>query len=356
MSNLVVQTLSVCRNLVVIAGLCLWPFSAHAQGSVSIDQGSTGVGQPRIYLPLVTSNPSGSALHPYTGPPPEDPTWLEYINYFRSQAGLARVADNSAWSQGDWLHARYMVKNDYIGHSEDPGNLWFTVEGDLAARTSNLLASSSHSASDLAAIDGWMRAPFHALGILDPQLFEVGFGSFREQDGGFQMAAGLDVLRGQQDLSPTFPFPIAWPGEGTSVVLTSLSGEYPDPLSSCPGFTAPAGLPIILQLGAGAITPQVASHSFKRGDQELPHCVFDESTYQNPDPSAGSLGRAILNSRDAVVLIPRDPLNPGSTYTVSITVNGVTYQWTLHALGSAAQSQSTAAGQGSGWYFSPPLE
>jgi hypothetical protein len=350
-----IQFTKILVCMMLSLGLVLWPIYGYAQGSHSTDEGATDTGGMKIYLPmLVNMDAANTGSEPYTGPPPENPTWLEYINYYRSLAGLAAVDDNSSWSQGDWLHSRYMVKNDFIGHSEDPGNTWFSSEGDLAARTSNLLASSSHTASDLSAIDGWIQAPFHGVGILDPQLGQVGFGSFREQDGGFQMGAALDVLRGLQDLPDSIQFPIAWPGNGASVPITSHTGEYPNPLSSCSGYSSPAGLPIILQIGAGEITPRVTSHSFKLGNLELPHCVFDETSYNNPDNSAESLGRAILNFRDAIVLIPKDPLIPGNTYSVSVTVNGDSHRWSFSTLDGKSQTQPVLTDTGIDWHFSLP--
>ena len=49
--------------------------------------------------------------------------------------------------------------------------------------------------------------------------------------------------------------------------------------------------------------------------------------YSNPSKlgPAESSGRSILNSRDAVVVIPKAPLRSGARYTVSLTVNGITY-------------------------------
>jgi hypothetical protein len=341
--------------IMIVLALISWPSDIDVQGSSPVDEESAEPYQVKIYLPvLVKLGMENVGLQPYTGPPPENPTWLEYINYLRSVAGLAAVVENPGWSEGDWLHARYMVKNDYIGHSEDSGNFWFTSQGDLAARTSNLLASSSHSATDLAAIAGWFQAPFHGVGILDPQLQQVGFGSFREQDGGYQMGAALDVIRGLDDLPGGIIFPIAWPGNGSSIPLTSFNGEYPNPLSSCPGYSTPAGLPIILQVGAGELSPQVTSHSFRLGNQELSHCVFHESSYSNPDRSAQSLGRAILDSRDAIVLIPEEPLVPGNTYSVSIMVNGDTHQWSFSTTEMNSTNTSRLVDNSAEWEFSSP--
>lgn len=62
--------------------------------------------------------------------------------------------------------------------------------------------------------------------------------------------------------------------------------ESPDPLTSCPGYTAPTGPPIILQLGSFSFVPNVSATSFTQDGAPLEHCVYDETTYQTrtPDP------------------------------------------------------------------------
>jgi len=250
-------------------------------------------------------------------------------------AALPPVTENASWSYGNWLHAHYMVKNDVIQHTEDPSNPWYTPEGLAAAQSSNLAGHHNVNTSDKWAIDAWMQAPFHAVGILDPQLLQVGYGSYREANGGLQMGAGLDVIRGLGHIPPSVEFPIKWPSDGASVPLTLHWGEYPSPLTSCPGYSSPSGLPIILQIGPGNLTPNVTSHLFMQGSTPLEHCVFDETSYSNPDSSQQSLGRGILDSRDAIILIPRNPLTPGASYTVSITVSGKTHTWSFSVSGAA---------------------
>jgi hypothetical protein len=105
----------------------------------------------------------------------------------------------------------------------------------------------------------------------------------------------------------------------------------------------PSGLPIILQIGPGNLTPSVTAHSFIQGTTALEHCVFDETNYTNPDSSTQNTGRNILNSRDAIVLIPRAPLTPGATYTVSITANGQMYAWSF-VVSNTAQANDKVMG------------
>jgi uncharacterized protein YkwD len=328
------------RFLVGLA-LVTWPIYAQAESSPSVEEASNQSGSTSIFLPVVTSNSQGED----PGYQPRDSEWLDHLNYYRELAGLAAVAANPDWDQGAWLHSRYMVKNDYIGHSEDQSNSWYTPEGEAAAKTSNLVVSYSDEVSDIEALDAWMKGPFHNIGIIDPQLQMVGYGSYREQDGGLQMGGALDVLRGLDDLPESVNYPVFWPGEGVKVPLTSFTSEYPDPLSSCNGYSSPAGLPIILQIGAGDERPNVSSHSFKKGNVALDHCVFDENTYSNPNPNAQSLGRAILDMRDAIVLMPRDPLVPGETYKVSMTVNGKNYSWSFSVNTITSQSTPLADGE-----------
>lgn len=269
-----------------------------------------------LHLPLLTNGFQPS------------PSWLSYVNFYRSTAGLSPVSENPEWSAGNRNHAVYMVRNDVIEHDEDPGKPWYTLEGRTAAQNSNLIISFEVQATDEWAIDGFMQAPFHALGMINPRLLQVGYGSYREADGQFEMAAGLDVIRGMSFAAQT-PYPIFWPGNGVSVPLYSYWGEHPDPLSSCPGYNAPSGLPIILQLGPGTLTPIVSASSFTSNGQSLEHCVFDETNYSNGDLVQQNLGRTILNARNAVILIPRQPLAPGSTYSASITAHGQVYYWSF---------------------------
>jgi uncharacterized protein YkwD len=261
---------------------------------------------------------------------PAGDDWLSYTNYYRSLAGLPAVTERAVWSLGAERHARYMVKNDFIGHTEDPGNSWYSAQGAAAAQSGNVTASYDVNRGFHYALDSWMQAPFHAIGILDPRLQQVGFGVYYEADGGYQMGATLDVLRGRGAVLASVQFPVKWPANGVSVPLNLYWGENPDPLTSCPGYSAPAGLPIILQLGAGNVTPDITDHSFTNGSVALEHCIFDETSYTNDDMAQQQRARSTLNSHDAIVLIPRAPLERGSEYHVSITSNGQTHAWSFH--------------------------
>ena len=107
-----------------------------------------------------------------------------------------------------------------------------------------------------------------------------------------------------------------------------------------PGYTAPAGLPIILQIGDGSLTPSVTAHTITSGGSAVEHCVFDETSYSNPDGNMQSLGRSVLGGRDAIVLIARQSLTQGAMYTVSVTANGTKYTWSFTVSKNASGAES----------------
>lgn len=309
---------------VLILGTTLPPGAARAE---------TDDTSPAIYLPFMLQQ------EPQPHGAPTD--WLGYTNHRRSLGGLAPVTENASWSQGCDLHSTYMVKNNIIAHSEDPNHPYYTPEGDAAAGNSNLMVSTYVNTSELAAIDMWLTGPFHGLGVLDPRLQSTGFGFYREADGSFEMGACFDIYRGASSTPPAAQFPIRWPGEGSVMPYLSYNGgEAPDPLASCSGYSAPSGPPIYLMLGTGSINVNVSASSFSRGGQSLEHCVLTENSYTNPNGTYQDLGRWALGYRDAVVIMPRQPLLANSTYSVSVTASGQTYRWSFSTSSGLLQHAS----------------
>jgi uncharacterized protein YkwD len=258
-----------------------------------------------------------------------DRTWLERLNFYRATAQLPPVTEDPALSGDVMQHARYMVMHDEVKHSQDLRRRWATPEGAAAAAVSNLAGSTRLSEPAAWAVDTWMQAPFHALGMLDPALKQVGFGMYHAEKDRLQTAAGLDVIRGRAPRVESANYPILWPADGAAVPIGTHVSEYPSPLTSCPGYRAPAGLPLIVQIGPGDETPRVTKSWLVDGRESLEHCVFDETTYRNRRDVEQRLGRSILAARDAIVLIPRHPLVPGRTYRAALEVNGRRIDWSF---------------------------
>lgn len=256
----------------------------------------------------------------------ETPSWLAAVNFYRTMAALPPVMENPLWNDGCWKHSRYMVKMNILTHQESPTSPWFTPQGDSCGRSGNTVrATRSRGAPPLSpeeAVTVWMRAPFHAQGIVDPQLQQSSFGNYTDTDdrGGSSSAATLDVIRGRAQ-GPSNAV-TKWPAGGRTTTLTSYPGrESPDPLTGCPGYAAPTGLPVLLLLG-GAAAVTVSDSAFVRDSAPLEHCMLDE---RNPNVG-GSLA-----SRHTVVIIPRAPLQPG-VYAVRVTANGQEYAWSFEVV------------------------
>src|SRR2546425_532344 len=245
--------------------------------------------------------------------------WLDRFNLWRASAGLSILTENPTWSAGDYNHSLYMVKNDLVTHYETAGTPYYTAEGDAAAQNGNIQVSSTTATTDETAIDWWMAAPFHAMGMMDPRLTQTGFGAYREVKTGWQAGWTLDTIRGNSFTGGTYP--VYFPANGTSEPLTPFSGnETPDPLQACPGYVTPAGLPVFIEIGGNISTTAGPTHSFTGNGVALEHCVID---------STNAALSSYLKSRGGVIVVPRVPLVAGVNYAVSLTVNGTAYSWSF---------------------------
>jgi hypothetical protein len=265
-------------------------------------------------LPALSASPAHIAAIPVASG-----GWLDRLNAWRAGTGLSTLTENATWSQGDYDHALYMVKNDLVTHYETPGVPYYSTAGDTAARNSNIQVSSATSTSDQQVIDWWMAAPFHAMGMMDPRLTSTGFGSYREVKPGWQEGAALNTLSGNSFAGGQYP--VYFPGNGTTEPLTTYGGgEFPDPLQACPGYSAPTGLPVFVQVGGNVPTTAGPVHSFTGNGSPLAHCVIDST-----NPKVGSN----LTGRGGVIVVPQQPLQAGVKYAVTLTVNGLPYTWSF---------------------------
>jgi hypothetical protein len=271
-----------------------------------------------------------------SGPMP----WLDALNGYRANAGLAPVSDNPGLGAGAALHSRYVVTNygDQISHSvnlgstmhlEDPSKPGFTPEGKAAGLAGDVdeLWDPGGTAGLSWAIDNWMLAPFHRLSLLDPRLRTVGYGDYCEKG---ICVATLDARGGADPSSPVSPAPlIKYPPDGSSITGEEFTAEWPDPLTSCPGYTAPTGLPITLQLGP-LVTPIISIFSLTRDGDASPveACGIDVTGYKNPDAATQATGRGLLHEYGALIVVPRNPLTAGR-YTVKLGTNGSDYDWSF---------------------------
>ncbi len=262
---------------------------------------------------------------------PADAPWLTTVNYYREMAGLNPVTEDPTLSAGAALHSCYMLQNG-ISHDETPGKPGYTVEGQQAGTHGNVAVSTALNEKARNQIELWMTGPFHAIGILRPNLQSVGFGQCSDASTPkWHSGATLDVLRG---LGPSTKLaaPIVWPGDGSTTSLGRFIVETPDPLPFC-GWSGSAGLPLIAQMPeapTGAVTASVVGPN---GPIET--CALTSA-------NTNGVAAAILSGNNAVVAIPRTPLAAG-TYSASITTAARTVTWSFSVDPAAANGLPTPA-------------
>jgi uncharacterized protein YkwD len=292
---------------------------------------------PTEVPPTLTPEPSPTLPPTDTPGPPPTPTieavgtdWLQYVNLFRQEASLPPLLEDPVFSNESGQHSRYMSLTGELRHSQNEKSPYFTRGGKLAGENGNIASGFIGSDPFKWAINYWISAPFHAIPILDPQLMTTGFAEHRDPSALTPLTATMDVRRGLGPFPSESVFPILFPrNDGLTWVLRYSLPEFPEALSHCAGYVQPTGAPIILQIGAGEQVPRVTATGLYKDGEYLAHCFFDETTFTHPDPYRQRSARLILDNRDAIVLIPQQPLLPDSTYAVRVDVNGTTYTWSF---------------------------
>jgi len=276
--------------------------------------------------------------------------WLAIANLYRSLLKLPPVEEDPALSQGCKDHAKYLVANygstlaaginiGSLMHTEDESKPGYTPDGIKAARASDVMFQRPEKFSDnqrmTRAIESWIAGPFHRPSLANPDLRQVGFGQYCDER---VCAASLDW---RSDLEPSLPgghpyaTPVEIPPDGATVKPSGFGGEWPSPISTCPGypFNAPA---ITIQVGinmpATVTDASLTQMTGAAAGTKVGTCAYDFQRYTNPDPGTQAHGREVLRSFGEVAMMVRDPLVGGETYRVDMTVNGKPYMWSFTAL------------------------
>ena len=209
-----------------------------------------------------------------------------------------------------------------IAHDETPGTPGYSAEGDQAGNSSNVAVSSVASSTPRSHIDLWMSGPFHAIGILRPDLRQTSYGQCSSPTNPtatpWKSAATLDVIRGTSP-GPKPSSPIVFPGNGATTSLTRFVAESPDPRTFCGWGGRSVGLPLIALMPA-ALTSAGAVLTGPNGP--VPTCVLTGA-------NTSGVASSILGGDNAVVVVPDAPLVTG-TYTVAVTSNAGPANWTFN--------------------------
>jgi hypothetical protein len=330
-----------------------------------------------------------SAQQPATAASPEVPPDFASsanarVNYYRAMAKLPPVINDSAISAGAYNHARYLVKNGIAGGDivldkgrlqfktpqdafrwEERGKPFYTDEGASAGRNAVVLAAWQINLSGAEFVDRMMTMPFSGLIPMVPQFSVVGLGAYCDPGQcaiviPYRFALEKSVRIALYDGPASDRFwnpslglipsetgrlrsPVEFPPDGATVDLQSYAGgDYPDPLSSCPGYKAPTGTPISIQLGKGYGPDgslEVSSDFVARDGVEIETCLITAASYAGRNAEQTEVVKAGLARGGAAVMIPREPLAPGH-YKVALKESGKLYEWgfTVAALPRPAQS------------------
>lgn len=233
------------------------------------------------------------------------------LNFYRAQAGVPAVTLDMDLSQGAQLHANYLKSNSVslqvVGlsaHDESPTLQGYSTQGKQAAHNSIIY----QGVTPTEAIDNWTRTFYHRLGLFDPNLIRVGFGS----NGGYQV---MDINRGRERGYGAPSAVTAYPGPGMTSVPTSFKEEIPMPVSD-----TKMGIPITVEFSGpvGQTIDDVAATitNVRTGAnivyyRNLPYdSLLQEWQYDQ-----------------LIALIPKDPLPAASVIQVDISavVDGESY-------------------------------
>jgi len=263
--------------------------------------------------------------------------WLSGLNSYRQSSGLAAVREAGTLSKGDENHAHYLVANqaamirsgkiDASIHEEDAAKPYFTPEGKTAGALSDIDAVYSdppEGPDPQWAIENWITGPFHRMWLLNPALRQVGYGQYCEKG---ICAAALDIHSGVE-AEPGVTPPVMYPADRSTIRNGKFSAdevEWPDPLAGC-GYHAPTGMPITLQIG-GTAPAGLEEYSLTRNGTAVTTCAFDASSYKSADPVAAVRVKKQLAQFAAIVMVPKEPLVPGATYSVKMTASGRSFSW-----------------------------
>ena len=256
------------------------------------------------------------------------PDWLSEINAYRTASGLNPVTNQSSWEQGLRNHLAYLANTPqsyFTGeyrnlHTENPQSPYYTRDGELEGGRSDLSFGGVGS-TPVKDIDRWLTGPFHAIGMLRPNLTQVAYAS----DPGTGNA-GLDVIGGLDNSIPARTTPVLFPGPDMTTNLTQYGPEYPDIMETCgPGFSDSPGLPLILLLPGAPNANLTASVSGPDGSVQSTAngqlCVVDEHTFHSSDTVYGPTGLQILQGDHAVLLVTKRPYTWGRN-TVGVSQTG----------------------------------
>ncbi len=281
----------------------------------------------RMFVAMAALAVAGTALSGVAGPTAVQASgvdandWLSIVNIYRAQSGLRPVSANGSWDAGTRNHSCWMLLNG-IAHDEAPGTPGYTPDGDQAGNSSNVAVSTVEGTTAKGHVDLWMSGPFHAIGILRPNLTQSSYGQCSTASNpsttSWRSTATLDVIRGLgSGAKPSTP--IVFPGNGATTSLTRFVAESPDPRTFCGWTGRSVGLPLLALMPTGISS---ANASVTGPNGPITTCVLHGA-------NTTGIASSILGGDNAIVILPDSPLVTGQ-YHVTVNSNAGPADWTFN--------------------------
>ncbi len=224
------------------------------------------------------------------------------LHEFRLAMGLPPAECDPVLMRAAQAHAVYLARHGLDGHAETAGQDGFTgvTPAERTNGFSGRVAELVHGYTDgVTAVDGLLTAVYHRLPLMDPAATRYGVGVARSARPICVVVAGAPPGEARA------AGPVVCPRDRQVYVPPSWSGlEDPSPLPA--GAVGPVGFPIALVSPGTPITAVEEAVVLDSRDQPV------ECWLLRP----GSDPAKLLT--DAVVLIPRRPLDPQRQYTVNL--------------------------------------
>jgi uncharacterized protein YkwD len=277
------------------------------------DDGKLTVDEWRVAISPTTTEPK---IEPELNPTEQQRVALERVNYYRNLVGLKSITLNEAINKAAEAHAKFNVVHAQSGHDEPPDKDGFTGiwpwdrlkyfgydEFTYATEVASMRWASHDYLLQIDpkwAVDGWVDTVYHRLPLISPRVFEAGFGSSKVEK---RLAYVMDFANpGFAEVKRVVHYPV----EAQCDVPYKFNGdETPDPL---PGKRYPVGYPVTVTFN-GYKNIKIRSTVIRDSNGVAVPCyrIFPHSDQF---------------IRESLAVIPKEPLERGMTYHVTVDALG----------------------------------
>ena len=262
--------------------------------------------------PTSTSGTNGTLTTPQYAAGSQELAAFNQLNAMRQQCGFPALKENTLLDASTANHMQYMINNSYIGHYEVVGNPGFTgsVPQSRAqyvgyvGSVGEVLDSFSTGSGGAYAILQLSSAPYHLAGLFFPST-DIGmkYGALNSTYDAYVADFGA-VTPAQYQNSP-----LTYPCQGvTGAAYANTSGETPNPIINGQTVQFPIGTPVAI-VGNASDTIALSSGTMTDpGGSVINLDLLDSATDGNHEIASF-----------AAVAFPASPLQPNTTYNVSLT-------------------------------------